>query len=139
MVPAVDGTINALKAAYKHGVKRVVVTSSCAAIMSPSDLITPRPDKWTEEHWTQPDNIPNLGDSYTASKALAEKAAWDYQKTLPAGQRFDLVTICPGLVLGPAFCGKGFASGEIMELFMMGKMPSQPRVQMNCVDVREVA
>ena len=41
--------------------------------------------------------------------------------------------------MGPAFVGKGFASGEIMEMLMLGKLPSIPKTHMSCVDVREVA
>lgn len=99
----------------------------------------PFPQVVTEETWSQDQNMQNLVDAYGLSKTLAEKAAWDYQKSLPESERFELCTINPGLVLGPAFVGKGFASGEVIEMFMTGKYPGQPRIQMAIVDVREVA
>jgi len=73
--PAVEGTLSALKAAHKHGVKRVVVTSSIMAI---SYKLEPVPNPITEEHWTPTENCTELGDAYSLSKTLAEKAAWDY-------------------------------------------------------------
>ena len=48
------------------------------------------------------DNVKTLGvkadprDWYTASKTLAEKAAWDFVKTEKPS--FDLVTVLPSLV-----------------------------------------
>jgi dihydroflavonol-4-reductase len=47
---------------------------------------------------------------------------------LPAEQRFELATINPGLILGPAFVGAGFSSGEIIEQFITGKVPAIPKV-----------
>ena len=73
--PAVDGTLSALKAAKKHGVKRVVVTSSIAAIHTKLD---PIPDPITEEHWSVIDKMTAVSDGYPLSKTLAEKAAWEF-------------------------------------------------------------
>jgi nucleoside-diphosphate-sugar epimerase len=80
-----------------------------------------------------------LADAYVLSKTLAEKAAWDYHSKMAPEEAFELVCVNPGLVMGPSFVGKGFTSGEIMDLFMMGVLPGQPRVMMTLVDVREVA
>ena len=118
--PAVDGTLNALRAANKHKVKRVVVTSSDIAIVGQPNA---QNLTFTEENWSDPTELQSLNDAYALSKTMAEKAAWDYQKSIPEEERFDMVCINPGLVMGPSFVGKGFASGEIMELFMMGTLP----------------
>lgn len=73
--PAVEGTLSALKAAHKHKLKRVVVTSSIIAIMMGHN---PEPDVFTEEHWSVEERIQGLSDAYGLSKTLAEKAAWTY-------------------------------------------------------------
>jgi nucleoside-diphosphate-sugar epimerase len=58
---------------------------------------------------------------------------------LPENERFEIVTICPGLAMGPSFVRAGFTSGEIVSNFLEGKYPSVPRVMVALVDVREVA
>ena len=71
--PAVEGTLRILKAAKNAGVKRVVLTSSFAAVgYSHKDANT----LITEENWTDP-NDKNLS-AYIKSKTLAEIAAWDF-------------------------------------------------------------
>lgn len=89
----------ALKAAHKHGIKKVVVTSSVAAI---STAMVPFPDPITEECWSDQSKmaIDDKEFAYANSKTLAEKAAWEFHKSLPESERFDLVTICPGIVFG---------------------------------------
>merc|ERR1712046_393580 len=69
--PAVDGTLAALKGAEQAGAKRVVVTSSVAAIMVGED---PTKVHVNEEDWS----VPNECRPYEKSKTLAEQAAWDY-------------------------------------------------------------
>ena len=71
------------------------------------------------------------------SKVLAESTAWDYIKTMPENERFELVSINPGLVLGPAFVGAGFTSGEFVTGIMEGTKKYLP--PNNVVDVRDVA
>ena len=39
--------------------------------------------------------------NYAKSKTVAEKAAWDFQASLPEAERFELATICPGFIIGP--------------------------------------
>jgi dihydroflavonol-4-reductase len=51
---------------------------------------------------------------YAKSKTLAERAAWDFQKKLPANERFEIVTICPGMVVGPTLIPGEFSSGQIV-------------------------
>jgi nucleoside-diphosphate-sugar epimerase len=101
LTPAVKMATNMLSAAHKsNSAKRVVLTSSLAAIVDPfagglfAD-VTYTGDSWnplTEEQIEGP----VLG--YLGSKKLAEKAAWDYVKTNKTS--FDLVTICPSLIVG---------------------------------------
>jgi len=76
---------------------------------------------------------------YGKSKTLAEKAAWDFLASLPEDQRFDLVTILPGFVMGPPLRKEYTASmGFIMRL-MKGEMAEIKDDGVGAVDVRDVA
>jgi len=57
---------------------------------------------------------------------MAERAAWDYLKSLPEEERFELVCICPGLVLGPNLNKAHFTSGDIIKKLMLGEIPKTP-------------
>jgi len=61
---------------------------------------------------------------------LAERAAWDFVKELPDDEKFELVCINPGLVLGPNLNKCNFSSGDVVSNFLLGKMPGLPRSQM---------
>ncbi len=100
LTPAIFGTIGILKAVKRlaPSVKRVVITSSFAAMLSPIK----HPDKYNETRWnpiTQEESIQNPANAYRASKTFAEKAAWEFMGN--EHPQFDLVTINPPLVLGP--------------------------------------
>ncbi|KAJ7439334.1 D-lactaldehyde dehydrogenase [Mycena latifolia] len=107
--PAVEGTVGILKSATKFGtgIKRIVVTSSIAAILEVGDMTVPH--MFTEENWNN--QAPALVEAhgadagplvvYCASKTLAEKAAWDYCKENKDKISWDLTTVNPSFVLGP--------------------------------------
>ena len=102
--PALEGTRSILRAVTRHApsVRRVVVTSSFAAVLSAEALKDPA-HVFSEADWnplTYEDGLRNdKGTAYRASKTVAERAAWDFvEKEKPA---FDLVTINPPLVFGP--------------------------------------
>lgn len=131
--PARDGALRVLKAAKAAGVKRVVMTSSVAAVMY--GLGDKRPEMATEDNWSDPaghDNTP-----YTKSKTLAERAAWDYIKGEGAG--LELAVINPSGVMGPALSKDMSTSLEIPVRLMNGKTPGIPRLGFSLVDVRDVA
>lgn len=130
--PAVEGTLAVVRAAHKHKVKRVVITSSCVAILMKK---VPRDYEFSENDWSELD----MCQAYEKSKTLAEKAAWDYQESLPEEERFELVTINPSLILGPNLVSGDFSSGEIIKKIMTGGYPGMPVIQFPIVDVREVA
>ena len=69
--PAVNGTLAAMRAAHKTKVKRVIVTSSCAAIHVSKDAtkMSFGPEDWSDTTITPP---------YEKSKTLAEQAAWKF-------------------------------------------------------------
>jgi len=130
--PAVEGTKAVLKAAVKHGVKHVVVTSSMAAHWDPMiDGKIYSPKDWSD---------PALQSAYGRSKTLAEQAAWDAVK----GTLVKVSTIAPMFVIGPTLYTdkdliNSFESGEICVKIMTGKFSMVPRVKMGVSDVRDVA
>ena len=130
--PAVQGTLRAMKAAKAAGIKRVILTSSCAAIYK--DASKPIDAPSDETNWTTPD-APFVS-GYEASKTLAEKAAWDFVAENPD---MALTSINPGAVFGPPMDGNYGASLQLVEQLMSGKVPMAPPMLMPNVDVRDVA
>jgi dihydroflavonol-4-reductase len=131
--PARDGAVRVLKAAKAAGVKRVVMTSSVAAIAYGHG--DKRPPVVDETHWSVPEGPDNT--PYTKSKTLAERAAWDYVNG--DGKGLELATINPSAVLGPALSKDVSTSLEIPILLLNGKTPGLPRLGFSIVDVRDVA
>ncbi|XP_071086097.1 uncharacterized protein [Haliotis cracherodii] len=132
--PAVDGTQSVLKACVStKTVKRVVLTSSCAAISwGPSA----NADKvCTEEDWSDLEKL----DAYAKSKTLAEKAAWDFVKELPDSDKIELAVVNPAYVMGPVLHGSQCTSMEVVKRLMERAMPVVPKLNFPVVDVRDVA
>lgn len=137
--PAVKGTENVLKQANKtESVKRVVVTSSCAAIYTDAiDSVNAPGGVLTEEIW----NTTASADyqPYSYSKTMAEKKAWEIAEKQ---DRWDLVTINPSGVFGPALNTNVNMSESVSLLKQVvdGTMKSgAPNIGMGFVDVRDVA
>lgn len=137
--PAVNGTKNVLNQANNtSSVKRVVVTSSCAAIYGDaSDCANYPNNEITEEHWNTSSTMTH--NPYSLSKTLAEKEAWKIAETQ---DRWDLVTINPSFVLGP-FLNPKFTTSEsfnIMKQMGDGTFKSGcPKMGVGVVDVRDLA
>ena len=132
--PAVDGTLRALKAAKSSGVKRVILTSSMAAIYG-RELST-GVSEYDETMWTDVTHPVGRG-AYTKSKTLAEKAAWDYIKS--DAPEIALTTINPVLILG-APLDKNFGSSiSVVERILKGSDPMLPDLKFAIVDVQDVA
>lgn len=134
IIPAKEGALRALKAAKAAGVKRAVMTSSMASIAY--GWGDSRPAVLDESHWSNPDNLKD-NTAYTRSKAIAEKAAWDYIQGDGAG--LELATINPVAVLGPAMSADVSASLELVTQPMLNKVPAFPKLTFGIVDVRDVA
>ncbi len=130
--PARDGALRVLRAAAAAGVQRVVLTASTAAISYGRGS---RDVAWTEADWSDADNRADTS-AYERSKTLAERAAWDWAAQ---GQPTELVTICPGAVLGPVLGADFSPSLEIVKKLLDGAMPGLPRFGFPLVDVRDVA
>lgn len=132
IVPARDGALRVLHAAAKAGVKRVVMTSAANAA-SPSSYS--EAGVTDESLWTDP-NDPSL-IPYRKSKTVAERAAWDFMAQHPGTTM--LTTILPGAVFGPILSTGNLGSVQIIARMLSGKMPGNPRIGLEIVDVRDLA
>lgn len=132
IIPARDGALRVLRAAREAGVKRVVLTSSFAAI-GYSQEPTDRP--FSEENWTNP-NSGHL-TAYVKSKTLAERAAWDF--IAREGGALELSVVNPVGVYGPVLGPDYSSSIELVQRLMDGTIPGCPRLSFGIVDVRDVA
>lgn len=132
IVPARDGTLRVLRASRDAGVKRVVLTSSFAAVGYGHES---QSAPFDETSWT------NTSDeslaAYTKSKTLAERAAWDFMAR--EGGALELSVVNPvavfGPVLGPDLSGSTFLIKRLLD----GVLPGVPRLYFGLVDVRDVA
>ncbi|MGA8035358.1 MAG: aldehyde reductase [Candidatus Acidiferrales bacterium] len=132
IVPAREGTLRVLRAARDAGVKRVVLTSSFAAI-GYGRLEQTAP--FTEKDWTDP-NAKDVAP-YPKSKTLAERAAWDFMAK--EGGALELTTVNPVAVFGPVLAPDYSASIQIIQRLMDGALPGAPQLYFGVVDVRDVA
>jgi nucleoside-diphosphate-sugar epimerase len=133
IVPARDGVLRVLRAARDAGVRRVVQTSSFAAIGYGHADDPKRP--FTEEDWTDPTG-PHV-TAYAKSKTLAERAAWDFIER--EGGDLGLADVNPVAIFGPAL-GRDFSSSiEILLGLLNGGVPAVPPGTTTGVDVRDVA
>jgi dihydroflavonol-4-reductase len=132
--PAVEGTLRALRAAHKNGVKRVILTSSVAAIYG-NDLPAGKTE-FDETMWSDPNHIVGRV-AYTKSKTLAEKAAWDYISS--DAPELELTTVNPVLVAGAPLDKHFGASVSVVERILNGKDPMLPDISFSIVDVKDVA
>ena len=136
--PAKNGTRNVLESANKtESVKRVVVTSSCAAIYGDGKDVLSMPNlELKEDLWNTTSSLSH--QPYSFSKTEAEREAWIIAE---AQDRWDMVTINPSFVLGPGI--NPFGTSESFTVikqigngdFKMGA----PEFNIGCVDVRDLA
>lgn len=137
--PALNGTANVLNTAKEvASVKRVVVTSSCAAIytdcvdceLAPNGILS-------EEIWNTTASLDY--QPYSLSKTLAEKKAWEIAESQ---SQWDLVTINPCGVFGPSLNAKTNTSESVEMLKQLGDGTMKmgvPNLGIGVVDVRDVA
>ena len=131
--PAKEGTLRALNAAKKAGIKRVVLTSSVAAVNS-------HMMSGTSDHTTWTDINSKYVTPYQKSKTIAEKAAWDFYNNQDSNNKMDLAVINPGGVMGPQLGNDlGGASTQIVSQLISGKFPMIPALSFPFIDVRDVA
>lgn len=123
------GTLRVLRSARDAGVRRVVLTSSCGAVYYGHPL---QSEPFDESSWTIVDDSLT---SYVKSKALAERAAWDFMER--EGGALEMSVINPVGIFGPVLSAQQESSGRIIVRLMSG-MPGCPRIYFCVVDVRDV-
>lgn len=132
IVPAREGALRVLRAARDAGVRRVVLTSSFAAV-GYGQKVQQAP--FNENDWTNPS-----GDDvqpYAKSKTLAERAAWDF--IAREGGALELSVVNPVGVFGPVLGPDYSTSILLVQRLMDGAMPGCPQLSFGVVDVRDVA
>ena len=132
IVPAREGALRVLRASRAAGVRRVVLTSSFAAV----GYGHPQMDRpFDESDWT---NLDGDGlSAYVKSKTLAERAAWSFMGR--EGGDMELAVVNPVGVFGPALAADFSTSIEIIRRMLDGELPGLPRITFGVVDVRDVA
>lgn len=131
--PAVEGTLGVLDAVSKaETIRKVVITSSASAVYAGHVK-----NLYTESDWADPEHIM----SFERSKLYAERCAWKFVKDVevPSG-KVKLVTLCPGLMLGPHLgSSDDFFSGDFIKKLINGKLRANLKLRFPIVDVRDVA
>ena len=132
IVPAREGALRVLRAARDAGVKRVVMTSSFAAVGYGHK---PQTAAFDETTWS--DTNGREMAAYPKSKTLAERAAWDF--IAREGGPLELSVINPVAVFGPVLGPDYSASILIVQRLLDGALPGCPRLSFGVIDVRDVA
>jgi dihydroflavonol-4-reductase len=129
--PARNGALRVLRAARKAGVRRVVLTSSFAAIGYGHK---PQTEPFDETNWTE---LRADLSAYVKSKTLAERAAWDF--VAQEGGALELSVVNPVGIFGPILGPDYSTSINIIRRLLEGTMAGCPRLYFGLVDVRDVA
>jgi len=132
IVPARDGALRLLRAAKAAGVRRVVMTSSVAAMCygKPGKTRTYSEADWSD--LASPDT-----NAYAKSKTIAERAARDWIAAEGGGMEY--CTINPALVLGPVLGTDFSGSLAVVTKMLGGELPGLPRIGFGICDVRDIA
>ena len=136
--PAVDGTLSVLRAcAEVGGIKRVVITSSIAAVSSGIHGIPGKPADYvyTEDDWSDESSC----SPYEVSKKRAEEAAWGFIEKLDEDKKFELAVVNPAYVQGPLLSIVSSGGTQMLcSMLLSGKLPAIPDLSFPVVDVRDV-
>lgn len=134
IVPARDGILRVLRAARDARVKRVVMTSSFAAIGYGQ---TGKPSDYNFDENDRTDSTSPGLKPYPKSKTLAERAAWDFITW--EGASSELATIIPGASLGAILHPDSVPSLVLIQWLLNADAPGCPRLSFGTVDARDVA
>ena len=129
--PAHEGLMRAIKSSVRNKVKRFVMTSSFSAIGYGHVK-----DVFDESHWT--DTSQKIG-AYNKSKAIAEKAMWDYLDSLKDEEKIEAVAINPTLVIGASLSDDVGTSNIFLQKMLDGSYPVVPKVHFGYVTVKDTA
>lgn len=139
--PALKGTQHALDAVQKcETVKVVVLTSSVAAMFGDNADVLKMKNKTLSSEYFNTTSTVNY-NAYPYSKVVAEKEAWKQYEAQPSPRRWKLVTINPGLVLGPSLSPTSESGSlSLLDQLLSGRLVvGVPDMWFAIVDVREVA
>jgi dihydroflavonol-4-reductase len=131
--PVRDATLRVLRASRDAGVRRVVFTSSFAAIAY--GYAKSRTSAFTEQDWTRHDSL--SVSPYMRAKTLAERAAWAFTES--EGRGTELAVVNPVGMFGPVRGTPLPGSVGIVKALLEGDFPRVPRLWTSVVDVRDVA
>jgi len=129
--PAHEGLMRAIKSSVRNKIKRFVMTSSFSAIGYGHVK-----DVFDESHWT--DTTQKIG-AYNKSKAIAEKAMWDYLDSLKDEEKIEAVAINPTLVIGASLSDDVGTSNIFLQKMLDGSYPVVPKVHFGYVTVKDTA
>jgi len=130
IIPARDGVLRVLRASRDAGVKRVVLTSTCGAIYYGHP---PQTGPFDEASWT---DIRGEMSAYVRSKAIAERAAWDFMAA--EGGALELSVVNPSGIFGPIL-GRDYSPSIDLVRRLLNGGPGCPQIYFGVVDVRDVA
>ncbi|OAN34155.1 NAD-dependent epimerase/dehydratase family protein [Mycolicibacterium iranicum] len=130
IVPAREGTLRVLRHARDAGCRRVVMTSSFAAV----GYSAKADEHWTEDDWTDPDDD---NTAYIRSKTIAERAAWDFVERQGGG--LELTTLVPVGIFGPTLGPHLSTSVKFIQSMLKGAIDRVAPQYFGVVDVRDVA
>jgi nucleoside-diphosphate-sugar epimerase len=130
IIPAREGALRVLRASRDAGVKRVVLTSSFAAIGYGHP---PQSKPFDETDWTNPEEPGTT--AYVKSKTIAERTAWDFISTEGGG--LELSVVNPVAVFGPVLGPDYSTSVLIVQRMLDGAIPGCPKIRLGAVDVRD--
>lgn len=131
--PVRDGVLRVLRSAAGAGVRRVVLTSSFAAIGY--GYARSRTEPFTERDWTRHDSL--SVPPYIRAKTLAERAAWAF--AAEHGDGPELAVVNPVGIFGPVLSERLPGSAGVVKAMLDGELPRAPRLWTSVVDVRDVA
>ncbi|KAL2860820.1 uncharacterized protein BJX67DRAFT_386268 [Aspergillus lucknowensis] len=140
IIPAVEGTKRVLKAARDARVKRVVLTSSVAAVAygAAHQHRDSRSAPFTEENWTDLSRS-GIVPAYHRAKTLAEWAAWVFVERDCVGSGMEMTVVNPVNIYGPVL-GRRDENPTLRvlrELLDGGAGSGIPKVSVGVVDVRD--
>lgn len=139
---ASKGTLSALEAAKRGGVRSVVVTASTATISPSRGKLSADGLSWQggpsdESQWNDVATL-DFG-TYSFSKVTAERAALAWLAEQGASGPFRYATIHFPLGLGPQLDRRVTSSNSVVSVLLRGELPFVLPMQFNVVDIRDVA
>jgi len=136
--PAVEGTLNVLKSCSKNNIKRVILTSSIAAIENGIPETEKPWKKYDESSNNTKASIDWKPYSYSKVKAL-EAAVKFHEEQKDKGETFRMVSIHPSAIYGPQQNKYVTSSNQIVQVLLSGEYPLYPPLWWPSCDVRDVA